>query len=97
MKQERENLKSRTKSLNNQKNLNKIPILSIKKNINGNKIQKEKGEFTLLIPNFNTKIHKELYINEKEILISKKIVQRLSDGKNNDIYYFKLIHRFNII
>ena len=51
-----------------------------KKYKSASKQHRSKGEFILNIPNFDTRIHKELYLNEKEILISEKKILQLPNG-----------------
>lgn len=45
--------------------------------VHSQKVSKPKGGFILSIPNFDTRIDKELYWNDKEILISEKKIQEL--------------------
>jgi hypothetical protein len=51
-------------------------------------VQKEKGDFIINVPNLETRIDKELFLNQKEILISEKKITFLPDGKNYFINLF---------
>ena len=55
-------------------------LKSSKKSILSRSVQKEKGDFIIHVPNLQTRIDNELFLNQKEILISEKKITLLPDG-----------------
>jgi hypothetical protein len=55
-------------------------LKSSKKSNLSRSVQKEKGDFIINVPNLQTRIHNELFLNQKEILISEKKITLLQDG-----------------
>jgi hypothetical protein len=57
-------------------------LKSCKKTNLSKSVHKEKGDFIINVPNLQTRLNHELFLNQKEILISEKKITCLPDGKN---------------
>jgi hypothetical protein len=64
-----------------QQKINVDSKIKNKKLKSGTPIKSKRDELILSIPNFETRINKELYLNDKEILISENKIKNLKDGK----------------